>query len=207
MMERSYSRPGRGRRRRRIPRVLRVLLNAMTMTLTLVGAWFVAATIVFVLPHQQSLRHADAIVTLAPAGSRLPVAEEAFNEGISDALWISYFPDDTSGGSQADAANDACDKRSPHANVTTCFTPRSDDTIGEARMVAELVENSSVNSLIIATNVSHSARAKFLFKKILPSDVEVQMLMVEEQGNFYHIAYRMIYESGAFVKAIIRIGW
>ncbi|MGO3233790.1 MAG: YdcF family protein [Microbacterium sp.] len=167
-------------------------------------AWFVTALILFVLPAQQPLHHADAIVTLAPGTMRIATAQRAIDEGAADEFWISYLPQGTPDTDGAGVVVEACAPDAPRAVVTTCFTPRSDNTIGEARMVAELVATSGTKSVIVTTEVTHSARAKFLFERCLPAGTDVQMLLVEEPPGWRHLLQRMGYETAAFAKAVLQ---
>lgn len=119
---------------------------------------------------------------------------------------MSHFPETADSNSQnRSIATKVCDPDAPKAAQTACFTPATDETIGEARAVAKLVEQSGATRLIVTTNTSHATRAKFIFERCLPSGTEVQMLLVDEPGGNGHLFQRMIYETGAFAKALTEV--
>lgn len=196
----------RGSGRRKTGRATLIVLTTLVVGIALTVTWFVAAVTVFVLPVQQPLRHANVIVTLAPAGARLTTAQAAFDQGIADQFWVSHFPNETFGTDRVDAVDVACSSNARRAAVTTCFTPRSDNTIGEARIVAELVEATGIDAVIVTTDVTHSARAEFLFERCLPEGTDVQMLLVNEPEDGGYLLQRMVYETAGFAKAIFQAG-
>lgn len=180
--------------------------RAVVVSVVLVGlafaAWFVAALVLFVLPQQQPLRKADAVVSLSPPRERLPVALHAVAEGWAPRLWVSYVPDDFIDDDDRDAVDAVCAGDAP-ADVT-CFRPLTHDTIGEARAVARLIqEQPDVASIIVVTNVSHATRTRYLFERCLPRGIDVQVLLVDEPDSPLFRFGRMLYETGAFAKAIV----
>lgn len=170
-------------------------------------AWFAVAWWLFVSPQQQPLHQADAVVSLAPASERLPAALEAYEDGLAPRLWVSTFPldfDPVRGNPSLSSA--VCDANAPDAARITCFTPASDSTIGEAMVIARLVDEAQVSSIVVATHPSHAARAQFLLAHCLPPDTEVQILLVDEPSDGRGIPWRMVYETGAFLKAFVEVG-
>tara|TARA_R110002020_G_scaffold151687_1_gene328772 strand:+ start:2431 stop:2985 length:555 start_codon:yes stop_codon:yes gene_type:complete len=167
--------------------------------------WIVTALALFVFPQQSPLHRADALVSLSPPRDRLPAAQEALETGLATRLWISYVPADLSAAEDRTRVDRACAPASSDASGTRCFAPLSNDTLGEARAVAELVEQTGVKSVIVTTHTSHSARARFLFEHCLPEGTEVQVLMVEEPGDPVYVLGRMLYETAAFAKAAAEI--
>lgn len=166
-------------------------------------AWFVAALTLFVLPRQQPLHEADAIVSLSPPADRLPVALAAFGDGLAPRLWVSYVPRDLVSAEDRALTDRTCGS---DPDRIECFTPLSENTIGEARAVARLVERTGATSVIVTTHTSHSARTRFLFEHCLPEGTRLQLLLVDETSGARHAWGRMLYETGAFVKAIAEVG-
>lgn len=164
--------------------------------------WFVTALILFVFPQQQPLHSADAVVTLAPASTRLTTAMGAVDQGLAPLLWVSYLPTPTQITGSLSTADRVCAPDAPNAATATCFTPDASATIGEARAVAELVKQSGATQLIVTTNTSHAARARFIFERCLPEGTEIQMLLVDDPDSHRYIFGRMTYETGAFIKAV-----
>ena len=199
------SRPRPHARRRAFPKTL--IVTALTL-LTLTIAWCVTAIVLFVLPKQQALHPADAVVSLAPASKRLPIALEATEQGLAPLLWVSHFPERADSRLQHPSlAAQVCDPDAAEAAQITCFTPATDETIGEARSVAKLIEQSGATHIIVTTNTSHATRAKFIFEHCLPSGTDVQMLLVDEPGGATHQLGRMVYETGAFAKALTEVAF
>lgn len=185
-------------RRRRLRRNVLLSLGAIAI---LTIAWFIIALITFVLPGQQPLRPADAIVVLSPPRERLPVAVNAAEAGLAPKLLVSRVEADLLGTYDNQTLSEICSE--PSTTLVVCFEPVSDDTFGEARAVAELLESTDADSIIVATNVSHSARARYLFERCLPPSTEVQVLLVHEPDVPLYRLGRMLYESAAFAKALI----
>lgn len=186
--------------RSRAGRAGRTLAVVCLASFVLVIFWFVAALATFVLPRQQPLQKADAIVSLSPPTSRLPVALEALRGGLAPQLWLSYVPSDI----QSDQRR-LVDTTCSDQNVE-CFAPLSNDTIGEARAVAKLVGLTGAKSVIVTTNVSHSARTRFLFERCLPEGTDIQLLLVDEPSSVWYVVGRMLYETAASVKALAEVG-
>lgn len=185
-------------------RTLRRILFGFGVGFALVGIWFVAALCMFVLPSQQPLHRADAIVVLAPPTSRLPTALGAIESGLSDQLWISHVPPMSSDSPPPDLNIHPCGR--PETQVAAmCFTPQTNDTIGEARAVGEIVAEADIDSVVVATDITHSARAHLLFERCLPAGTEVQMLLVNERPGKRHLMERMLYESLAYAKALFEV--
>lgn len=174
-------------------------LGSGITALAIAIAWFVTALALFVFPRQQPLREADAIVALSPPRERLPVALEAFENGVAPWLWVSYVPRDLESSADRTLADETC---ASDAEEVECFSPFSEDTIGEARAVAELVERTGAKSVIVTTHTSHSARTRFLFENCLPEGTELQLLLVDDPDSPTHAFGRMLYETGAFAKAV-----
>lgn len=183
-------------------RTFRLVIALATTVLGGFLAWFVLALWLFVLPQQEPLREADAIVSLSPASVRLPSAEQAFNDGLATHLWVSHYPSDTA--KPTSVATEICSPDSPDADRTICFTPTTDNTLGEARTVARLAQQVDVSSVIVATHTTHAARTRMLFEACLPEGTDVQMLLVEEPPSRRLLIERMLYETAAIAKDFVR---
>lgn len=182
----------------RRPSLRRTSLITVLVLLALSIAWFIAALALFVFPRQESLHKADAIVSLSPPRERLPAALKAFEDEMAPHLWISHVPRDIES-SDDRLIDELC--RGAKGSDVTCFRPASHDTIGEARAASELVNESVPQSVIVVTHTSHSTRARYLFERCLPRGTQVQLLLVDEPDSFWFRFERMLYETGAFVKA------
>ncbi|MGP3535786.1 YdcF family protein [Microbacterium sp. RD1] len=186
-------------RRRALRRTLLIGASALVgLTLT----WFIGALILFVFPRQQPLQKADAIVSLSPPRERLPVALQAVEDGLAPQLWVSNVPADITRQDQS-LMTALCREGEYGDAKVSCFAPLTEDTIGEAGAVADLIQETGAKSVIVVTNVSHSTRVRYLFERCLPAGTRVQLLLVDEPNSPSFRLRRVLYESGAFVKAAI----
>ncbi|MDX2377641.1 YdcF family protein [Microbacterium sp. LRZ72] len=158
------------------------------------------ALILFVFPRQEPLHEADAIVVLSPPGERLPAAIRAAEAGLAPHLWVSRVAEELLDRENIEILRTVCQRAI--SLTVTCFEPLSEDTFGEARTVAKLVEANNAKSVIIATDASHAVRARYLFERCLPAGTKVQMLLIDEPDSPSFLFGRMIYETGGFAKAI-----
>lgn len=187
-------------RPRRRARTVWLVSSAVVVALAII--WFIAALVVFVLPQQQPLRQADAIVALSPPHERLPIALGALEEGLAARLWISNVDQDLEPMADGALMDELC---ASDSSAVECFVPLSEDTIGEARAVAQLVRDSRAESVIVVTHTSHAARTQFLFERCLPRGTDFEILLVEETRSPVDTLRRMIYETAAAVKAATEV--
>jgi len=129
-----------------------LLTLALAAFLALVGA----SVYLFILPDDDRVAKADAVVVLAGSKFRLPVGLELVRRGVAPVLLIS----------------DGLDPRSPRA-VRLCrqgakvLCPRPDpySTRGEARLVARLARERGWDSIVVVSSRFHLFRAQILFER------------------------------------------
>ena len=175
----------------------------LALAITLLSVLVVAARTFF--PEQGADRRADAIVSLAPSLERLPLAERLFAEGRGGTLAVSW------GGASAAAARSAgtppppeerlCAPEAPPGIV--CFVPDREDTLGEARRVAELAAERDWSSITVVTSRYHASRTQAIFERCLPAGTDVEVVYSEPDLGPVGWAYHLAYESAASVKALV----
>ena len=138
------------------------------VALALVVAWLVACAFLFVWPADDEPRSADAIVVLAGGKKqRLEKALELVGDGVARTLVISDGRDP-----DWPEANRLCNGARPELEVV-CFRPDPYSTRGEARGVKRLAAEKGWKHLAVVTSTSHVFRARLLFERCLPGDVDV----------------------------------
>jgi len=116
----------------------------------------VATAVVLVLPQRRdSLRGVDAVVVLAGERNRLGAGLDAVRRSGASTLVIS---NGTTHGWRA--ANRLCGAVQP--TRVLCPSPRTDDTRGEARMIAGLVRANGWRSIAVVSSNYHVMRAGML---------------------------------------------
>lgn len=170
--------------------------------------WVSLVTSKVLAPSPGTGRHADAVISLAPGDSRLPTAHHLYTEGKADELAISWFPSRVSQEvvkpEWALLEDQKC-RRASHEDVH-CFTPEIDSTYGEALRVKELVAEQGWQSINVVTNRYHVFRAKFIFERVLPPTVDVEVVASPTDLTVGEWLRHISYENAAFVKAMFETG-
>jgi uncharacterized SAM-binding protein YcdF (DUF218 family) len=113
----------------------------------------------FVWPSTDPVQRSDAVVVLAGGrGERLHKARALVSQGIASTLVIS---NGRSGGWRE--ANRLCD--TPQAFDVVCFTPKPDNTRGEAHAIRELADQRHWNRIVVVTSTYHVFRARLLLER------------------------------------------
>ncbi|MGR6899875.1 YdcF family protein [Glutamicibacter sp. BSL13] len=166
--------------------------------------WVAMVTSKVLAPTPGTGRHADAVISLAPGNSRLPTALYLYAQGNADELVISWFPSRMSQEvvepERGWLGDQVCSKDS--YDDIHCFTPAIDSTYGEALSVKELVSEQRWQSITVVTSRYHAFRAKFIFKRVLPPDVDVEVVVSPTKLSVQDWVRHIIYENAAFVKAV-----
>lgn len=136
-----------------------VLLAVFGVVLTVLTA------VVLVFPQQRdSLRGVDAVVVLAGERNRLPAGLDAVRRSGAPTLVIS---NGTTHGWRV--ANRLCGATQP--TRVLCPSPRSDDTRGEARMIAALARTNGWRRIAVVTSNYHELRAGLLVDRCTTAHV------------------------------------
>ena len=116
-------------------------------------AYVAAAVYLFVLPHDDHPRRADAVVVLAGTRSRLPVGERLVREGYAPLLVVSLETTPTPQQLRA------C------ARGALCFHAHPYSTRGEAREIAGLAVQRHWRAVDVVTSKFHVFRARILIER------------------------------------------
>jgi uncharacterized SAM-binding protein YcdF (DUF218 family) len=134
--------------------------------LRLAGGWWVVS---------DPLQHADAMVVLGDdnfSGDRAARAAELFEAG-----WV---PQVVASGRMlrpysgvAELIQRDLESRGVPAAAIIRFDQRAENTLGEAQALRELAAQRHWHRILVVTSNYHTRRARYIFRKIFPSDVSV----------------------------------
>ena len=150
----------------------------------------VATPRLFVWPPTDPPSHADAVVALGgdPGQLRAKSAIQLARSGYAPVAVISL------GGAKAVSC--------PHPRSTVqliCFRADPLDTRGEAEYVAGLVARRHWHRIIVVSERSQATRARMLFERCTP--VQLEMVPVADPRG--RLPYDVAYEWGALLKALV----
>jgi uncharacterized SAM-binding protein YcdF (DUF218 family) len=131
----------------------------------LVGCWLVASAFLFVWPREDEPRHADAVIVLSGAHSRLQTGIDLVRAGVAPLLVIS---DGTQPGWER--GNSLCAGESRLAVL--CFDPKPYSTHGEAEAIGRFARNRRWRTVLIVTSRYHVTRARLLVRRCTAARVE-----------------------------------
>jgi uncharacterized SAM-binding protein YcdF (DUF218 family) len=184
-----WRRPGRGNSRRWLRRVL-------VGCLLLLLVWLIGGYFVIVHPVTDRPTRVDAILVLGPPDVDGRVIEALALAQQHDAtnLVISVTSD-----AQYHAKH-ACTEGITGLHVT-CFQPHPRTTQGEAEEIGRLARAHGWTKIIVVTSTYHVSRARVIVDRCMPG----QVFMVAAPGHpsLGQWAYQYLYQTGAFVKAML----
>ncbi len=168
--------------------IIRRLLVAFFVLVTLLSLWLLRAPILrsaaqtFVA--EDELQPADAIVVLGD--DNYPADRAARAAELFHARWALVVV--ASGrylrpyASLADLmARDLAERNVPPAAIVP-LRHRADSTRSEAAAVADLARERRWRRLIIVTSSYHTRRSRFIFRDVLPSDLEIRVTSAPDSG-------------------------
>jgi uncharacterized SAM-binding protein YcdF (DUF218 family) len=152
----------------------------------------------YVFPREDRLERSDAIVVLGGLDSE-PVTRRALElagDGYSDRVIISdSFGGDTRPASLCDTFTEV---------DVECIHPLPASTAGEAAAIERLAQERGWSSVIVVTGTYHVSRARFMFERCYSGKVSVTA--AEVPLGIGEEAYQWLYQTGAFVKALVEPG-
>jgi uncharacterized SAM-binding protein YcdF (DUF218 family) len=133
--------------------------KALAVGLPLFAVWLIAATALFVWPHDDGPigGRADAVVSLAGSASRLPVAERLVAGGVAPVLAVSL-----DGSPNNRESEKLC--RAPRPRLV-CFRADPISTRGEARALARLAREHGWDDVVVVTSDFHVFRARLILER------------------------------------------
>jgi uncharacterized SAM-binding protein YcdF (DUF218 family) len=131
---------------------------ALRALLVLIVVWLAATIALFIVPHGNKPIHADAVVVLSGASSRLPVGLKLVQEGDAPLLVVSRTDPDPSVLEQ-----NVCAKR---VDVhVLCFHAHPYSTVGEAEAVGRMAVARHWSAVDVVTSSYHVVRARILMRR------------------------------------------
>lgn len=178
---------GRGRRFRG------TFIAAIAWVGVVVWAGLLATLFLYVNPAVDKPERSDAVVVLAPPIStgRIDFAERLMAHGYSATLVISVTDE-----GHGIIPTDLCNANRPYRVI--CFSPDPVTTQGEARAIQRLSDEHDWESVTVVTNDFHITRARIVIERCYSQ--ELNMLAVRQDRSLLSWAYRIAYETAAFVK-------
>jgi uncharacterized SAM-binding protein YcdF (DUF218 family) len=160
----------------------------------------VAGYFLIVSPSTDKPQPVDAILVLGPPNQngRFALGLKLVAEGYSKNLVVSSAPDSLA------QLNQLCHTGIPNA-MLTCFPPNPATTRGEAQYIKEMAAARGWKSLIVVTSTYHISRARTVVGRCF--DGEVLMVKATHGGiGVRKLAYEYLYQTGAWIKALINRG-
>lgn len=186
---------GRGARGLRL-RVRRLVLRGVLLLILL---WLVGGYLLVAQPTVNRPVKVDAILVLGSplVDDRLQTATRLIDQHLASTLVVSVSSPDKYG------ARPVC-QHQPAGYRVVCFSPSPATTQGEAREIGRLVRTNHWTSIMVVTSRYHVSRARLIIDRC----VQAKVLMVAAPGHpsAGTWVYQFLYQSGAFVKAVIQPG-
>ncbi|WP_181028454.1 YdcF family protein [Pseudoclavibacter sp. RFBA6] len=185
------------RRRGPARRAITIAGAALALVVAIIAACFP----LFVFPSTDEPREVDAIIVLGPPReARIQAAQQLIADGYSDTLVIAVDDYGIDSAINVDACSLSDGARSA-GTVTRCLIPEPFTTAGEALMVERLAAAEGWETVMVVTNVTHISRARMIFTDCLGGGV---LAVADGTGvGDSTWAWQFLYQSGAFVKALV----
>jgi uncharacterized SAM-binding protein YcdF (DUF218 family) len=165
----------------------------------LVVAWLVLCYLVIADPTVNHPRRADAIVVLGPPddNGRVDTALSLIRQHVATNLVISMTSE------RQRQARSLCAAPQDGFDVT-CFRPQPSTTRGEAKHVRDLARQHGWTSVVVVTSTYHVSRARMTFDRCL--DGMLYLVAARRGITVFTWAYQYLYQTGAYVKALLQPG-
>lgn len=161
-------------------------------------AWVCAGVVVLGLPRTAAPTGADVLLVLGPADERVQQAARLAGEGRVGEVAVS-LPEPVAASPSTAAF---CGQDHPYPVV--CFVPEPSTTQGEARALAVLAAERGWTSVAVLSHRSHLSRADVLVRRCFVGDVT--LVTSEERYTPLYWTFRLVYETGAWVKVALTPG-
>jgi uncharacterized SAM-binding protein YcdF (DUF218 family) len=193
------SRPAGIQRRRSAIRRRRLALGSCALVVIVLLGWLAACFVLVGHPRLDRPSRVDAILALGPpdVDGRAEQAYALAKAGYADTVVLSV------GWQRGLLTRSACQQPNPDFKVI-CFVPEPGTTQGEAREIGRLAAAHHWNSVIVVTSTYHASRARMIVSRCLPG--RVLMIAAPGQPSVSDWAYQYLYQSGAYLKAMVHRG-
>jgi uncharacterized SAM-binding protein YcdF (DUF218 family) len=165
----------------------------LRIVLLAVIAWLALCAFLFVWPREDDPVRSDAVVVLSgDRDFRLPQALRLIRDDVAGALVISDGRDP-----EWPQANRLCNGGARGFRVF-CFRPEPYSTTGEADAVGSLAREQGWDSVVVVTSTFHVHRARMLFERCLPGDVDA----VGARYKLRYLPSALFWETGKLAHAL-----
>jgi uncharacterized SAM-binding protein YcdF (DUF218 family) len=178
-----------------VRRTLRALMLLCLVFIVVV----VAGVPVYVRPHVDPLRHADAILILGgPDYERYVYGLDLGSQGWTPNVVVS-----NPHGADDPWLTDFC------ANPQTrfklyCFTPDPPTTKGEGRELQRLASQHGWRTIIVVTARPHISRARFILDQCFEGDLLMAPIPTQLSAPIWVFQY--VYQTAGWVRALLQTG-
>ena len=165
----------------------------------LLVVWLVVGYLAIVDPTvNHAHRHADAVVVLGPPqnNGRVETALSLIRQHVAASLVVSVPSD------RQRRTVPLCTAPQDGFSVT-CFQPHPATTRGEAELVRDLARQHGWTSVVIVTSTYHVSRARMICDRCLDGRL---YLVAARRISMLTWAYQYLYQTGAYVKAVLQPG-
>lgn len=151
------------------------------LILIFVGTLWMASVVYSELPKRAELndnfKPVDVIVCLTGGKGRLRTASELFQKNYGHLLYISGIDPQVS---QSEIIRELGFLDS-NKSLNLILENKATNTIENAEEVAKYISEKKLNSILLVTSVYHVRRSYFIFRRILPKDVHIEMTWYESE--------------------------
>jgi uncharacterized SAM-binding protein YcdF (DUF218 family) len=155
----------------------------------------VATARLFIWPTTNTVDRADAVVVFdGGSGERLQKARALMARNTAPTLAISAGKE-----LDQDDADGLCGE--PQEFEVVCFTPRPDNTRGEARGIAEIARRRRWDRMALVTSTYHVLRARMLVERCYSGRLGV--IAASPSSNPFDWVANLAHEWGAVAEAVI----
>ena len=160
--------------------------KVVAVGLPLLAAWLVAASVLFVWPHDDEpiTGRADAVVSLAGSANRLPVAQRLVADGIAPVLALSL-----DGSPNNEESEQLCRRPRPRL---VCFRAEPISTRGEARALERLAREHGWDDVVVVTSDFHVFRARMILERCYADRLRLESAPSSALWRPWHMAMESV---------------
>lgn len=174
----------------------RPLVAAVAILVVAALTWLAVCVAVVMHPDVDARGPVDAAYVLGPVETRIEEVTAVMGTGVAPVLLATTSVNARTGEAFATAH---CDTVTPSHRVE-CVLPEPYTTRGEARVLAERVDEHGWARVAVLTSTPHAARARMMVERCTDAEVLVWTVGDEARG-VRGWAAAFVYQSAAWVKA------
>ncbi len=148
---------------------------------------------IYVFPDVDAPRRVDVVFVLGPINkSNFAAGQNLVERGFAETLLLSTPTDENA---------ELCEAADVIDDDVICFRPEPSTTQGEAQQLAALAKKYKWESVMVVASTPHISRARLLIERCFAG--EIAMVSYRTDNRFRIWAEQYIYQTGAFVKALL----